>query len=48
MTERKFNQLNGSPTLAGIWLSYRGKILSTLSMLTAERLCAVAVRVGRR
>ena len=43
MTERKLKQLNGSPTLAGIWLTYRGKIISTLSMLTAERLCAVAV-----
>lgn len=43
MTERKLHRLNGSPTLAGIWLTYRRRIVSTMSMLTAERLCAVAV-----
>lgn len=43
MADRNLNPLNGSPTLGGIWLTYRGKIISTLSMLTAERLCAVAV-----
>lgn len=36
-------KLNGSPTLNGIWLTYRAKILGTMSMLTLERLCAVAV-----
>jgi hypothetical protein len=35
--------MNGSPTLSGIWLTYRGKIASTMTMLTAERLFAIAV-----
>ena len=43
MTDRKLHRLNGSPTLAGIWLTYRRKIIATMSLLTAERLCAVAV-----
>ena len=43
MTDRKQHRLNGSPTLAGIWLTYRPKILATMGLLTAERLCAVAV-----
>lgn len=34
---------NGSPTLAGIWRTYRPKIISTMGLLTAERVCAVAV-----
>ena len=43
MTERKLQQLNGSPTLSGIWLTYKAKIFATMSLLTAERLFAVAV-----
>lgn len=43
MTDRKVLRLNGSPTLAGIWLTYRRKIIATMSLLTVERLCAVAV-----
>ena len=43
MTERKLQNLNGSPTLTGIWLTYRAKILATMSLLSIERLCAVAV-----
>ncbi len=35
--------LNGSPTLAGIWQTYRPKILSTMSLLTLERVSAIAV-----
>ena len=43
MTEGKLHPMNGSPTLSGIWLTYRRKIVATMSLLTAERLCAVAV-----
>ena len=32
-----------SPTLTGIWLTYRLKIVTTMSMLTLERLCSIAV-----
>ena len=34
---------NGSPTLAGIWSTYRSRILSTMSLLTAERVFAIAI-----
>lgn len=43
MTKLEKAKLNGSPTLTGIWLTYRRKIAATMSMLTLERLCAVAV-----
>ena len=43
MTKLEKTKLNGSPTLTGIWLTYRQKILATMSMLTLERLCDVAV-----
>ncbi len=42
MSDKKL-RLNGSPTLAGIWLTYRPKIIGTMSLLTIERLFAVAV-----
>ena len=42
MANMKLRQ-NGSPTLAGIWRTYRPKIISTMGLLTAERVCAVAV-----
>ncbi len=42
MTDRNLHPLNGSPTLTGIWLTYRRKIIATMSLLSAERLCAVA------
>ena len=43
MTDRTMHRQNGSPTLAGIWLTYRSKIIATMSLLTVERLFAVAV-----
>lgn len=43
MTKLKQARPNGSPTLTGIWLTYKGKILTTMGMLTVERLCGVAV-----
>ena len=43
MTDRKLENLNGSPTMIGIWLTYKARILATMSLLTMERLCAVAV-----
>ena len=42
MANMKLRQ-NGSPTLVGIWRTYRPKIISTMGLLTAERVCAVAV-----
>ena len=43
MTKLEKAKQNGKPTLTGIWLTYRRKILATMSMLTIERLCSVAV-----
>ncbi|MEM7432987.1 MAG: ABC transporter six-transmembrane domain-containing protein [Pseudomonadota bacterium] len=42
-TEKTIQTTNGAPTMAGIWTTYRRKIMATMSLLTAERLCAVAV-----
>ncbi|MEM7501035.1 MAG: ABC transporter six-transmembrane domain-containing protein [Pseudomonadota bacterium] len=43
MTKLEKARLNGSPTLTGIWLTYKRKIVMTMGMLTLERLCAIAV-----
>lgn len=42
-TEKTIQTTSGAPTMAGIWTTYRRKIMATMSLLTAERLCAVAV-----
>lgn len=43
MSEIKMPQQNGSPTIAGIWQSYRLRIMGTMSLITTERLLGVAV-----
>jgi hypothetical protein len=43
MTQRIYAKRNGSPTVSGIWQTYRNKIAGTLSLMTFERLLAVAV-----
>jgi hypothetical protein len=43
MTQRIYAKRNGSPTVSGIWQTYRSKIAGTLSLMTFERLLAVAV-----
>jgi len=39
----KLPQQNGSPTVAGIWQTYRSRIVGTMSLITTERLLGVAV-----
>ena len=43
MADRKIHKLNGAPTLAGIWLTYRSQISLTMFMLFAERAMGVAM-----
>lgn len=43
MARRIYANQNGSPTVAGIWLAYRARISFTLSLMTVERLLAVAI-----
>ena len=43
MAQRIYAKRNGSPTVAGIWQTYRLKITGTISLMTAERLLAVVV-----
>jgi len=43
MAQRIYAKRSGSPTVAGIWQTYRLKITGTISLMTTERLLAVAV-----
>ncbi len=43
MAQRIYAKRNGSPTVAGIWQTYRVRIAGTMSLMTTERLLAVAV-----
>lgn len=43
MAQRIYAKRNGSPTVAGIWRTYRLKITGTISLMTTERLLAVVV-----
>ena len=43
MKNERQNQLNGSPTVSGIWKTYRAKISGTFGLLAAEHLHYVAM-----